>query len=445
MSSALRVLAGQAWREITSLMDQNHYRRPSGRPRYAHAMYVLPIPVILAWIALAGRLNLAVPQLESVIGSHAQSFLPDDAPSVQAISKMGKYFGQSGTNNVVYILLEGDRPLDASAHTYAADPITTLRSDTIHVVSVFDLWSDPDFAAADQSADDKSAYALLNLTGNMGTAQVMRSTAAVRDVVAGHRAPQGVRVYVTEPSAVVNDELVAINRSILVILATRTVLISAVLIWVYRSPVTIALPLLTVGMGIAVARLNLQAFTREDFTTSVIATVAMAYLASLGLATRISQHLLHNPLHWSVAPIAFTFLVEVGADYNLLLVARFKQELSAGRSTGSFDPWSTPEPSSLSAGLVFGFSMFGMLASSAHNIAQIGAVAGNGLFLDTLVIRTFIIPAIAVLAGRWFWWPPNTLLARQPFAHRHNKEHDAEPSASAPDAVLLPSAPAATA
>ncbi|MGY2062464.1 MMPL family transporter, partial [Nocardia gipuzkoensis] len=202
----------------------------------------------------AGALNAVVPQLEKVIEGQAQSFLPDQASSVQAIAKMGDYFGGAGTNNFDYVLLEGDRPLGEPAHRYYRDLLQRIDSDTAHVNSSMDLWSNPDLAPANESADGKAAFVLLNLKGNMGTALAMESTQAVRDIIAAYPPPAGIKVYLTGPSAVVNDELVSINDSILLLIFASIALVGAVLIWVYRSPITVAMPLLVAGMGFAVAR-----------------------------------------------------------------------------------------------------------------------------------------------------------------------------------------------
>ncbi|MFN3007916.1 RND family transporter [Mycolicibacterium wolinskyi] len=293
--------------ELALLFDRNRFRREPGRPRFAHALYVLAIPVIVCWVALAGVLNLAVPQLETVIKEHARSFLPDDAPSVQAISKMGQYFGQTGTNNFVYVLLEGDKPLGSQAHEFHDKLLATLTADTEHVVSALDLWSEPDFAAANESADGKSAYTLVNLAGNMGTALAMESTQAVRDTIAGMPAPPGIQVHVTGPSAIVNDELVEINDSILIIMVTCAALIAIILFWVYRSPITVALPLLTVGMGIAVAR-PLVAFLGD-----------------------------HGIIGVSIFASALLLVIVLGAgtDYGIFLLGRYQEARRAGEDPAS--------------------------------------------------------------------------------------------------------------
>lgn len=215
-----------------------------GRPLLARFLYRFSIPILVLWLSAAGLLNLAVPQLETVIKQHARSFLPDDAASVQAISKMGDYFGGAGTNNFVYLLLEGESPLGAEAHQYYSSILDRINQDKKHVNSSMDLWSDPQFAPANESADGKAAYVLINLKGNMGTALAMESTAQIRELIAQYPPPKGITAHLTGPSAVVNDELVSINDSILILLVACAGLVGVILLVVYRSPITIALPLL---------------------------------------------------------------------------------------------------------------------------------------------------------------------------------------------------------
>ena len=98
-------------------------------------------------------------------------------------------------------------------------------------------------------------------------------------------------------------------------------------------------------------------------------------------------------------------LLAVGADYNLLLVARFKEEIHAGLNTGIIRAMGGSGSVVTSAGLVFAFTMATMAISDLRVIAQVGTTIGMGLLFDTLVVRSFMTPAIAALLGRWFWWP----------------------------------------
>ena len=58
-----------------------------------------------------------------------------------------------------------------------------------------------------------------------------------------------------------------------------------------------------------------------------------------------------------------------------------------------------------SAGVIFAASMFGLLFGSVATMAQTGFIIGMGLLIDTLVVRTITVPALATMAGRANWWP----------------------------------------
>ncbi len=98
-------------------------------------------------------------------------------------------------------------------------------------------------------------------------------------------------------------------------------------------------------------------------------------------------------------------LLAVGADYNLLLVSRFKEEIHAGLNTGIIRSMGGTGSVVTSAGLVFAFTMMSMAVSSLTVIGQVGTTIGLGLLFDTLVVRSFMTPAIAAMLGKWFWWP----------------------------------------
>ena len=98
-------------------------------------------------------------------------------------------------------------------------------------------------------------------------------------------------------------------------------------------------------------------------------------------------------------------LVAVGADYNLLLVSRMKEEIHAGLKTGTIRAMGGSGPVVTAAGLVFAFTMASMAVSKLIVIGQVGTTIGLGLLFDTFVIRALMTPSIATLLGRWFWWP----------------------------------------
>lgn len=95
----------------------------------------------------------------------------------------------------------------------------------------------------------------------------------------------------------------------------------------------------------------------------------------------------------------------MGADYNLLLVARLKEEIHAGLNTGIIRAMGGSGSVVTAAGLVFAFTMISMAVSELTVMGQVGTTIGLGLLFDTLVIRAFMTPSIAALLGKWFWWP----------------------------------------
>ncbi|KWX20932.1 membrane protein [Mycolicibacterium wolinskyi] len=137
----------------------------------------------------------------------------------------------------------------------------------------------------------------------------------------------------------------------------------------------------------------------------IVGTVVLSLGASFGLSVLIWQHLIGLELHWMVLAMSVIILLAVGADYNLLLVSRFKEEIHAGLNTGIIRAMGGTGSVVTSAGLVFAFTMMSMAVSELAVIGQVGTTIGLGLLFDTLVIRSFMTPSIAALLGKWFWWP----------------------------------------
>ncbi|HVG84548.1 MAG TPA: RND family transporter [Vicinamibacterales bacterium] len=272
--------------ELRRPIRRDVLRRPvDGRSRFARFLYACSLPVIGLWLVLAGALNLTVPQLESTVTTHAQSFLPDEASSVQALTKMGKYFGGGGSNNFVYVLLEGDKALGDDARTYYNSLLSRLTADSKHVGSAMDLWSNADLAPVAESRDGKVAYVLVNLTGNMGTALAMESTQAARDIIAANPPPAGITAHLTGPSAVVNDEMVAINDSMILLIVLCSLLVTLVLILVYRSVATALVPLLGVGIALAVARATISLLAEHGIIQVSIFAASLSAVIVLGAGT----------------------------------------------------------------------------------------------------------------------------------------------------------------
>jgi putative drug exporter of the RND superfamily len=149
-------------------------------------------------------------------------------------------------------------------------------------------------------------------------------------------------------------------------------------------------------------------------TRSLVAALVIVgtVLASLGTACGLSvllwQDILGLGLQWIVLPLTVIILLAVGSDYNLLLVARLKEEIPAGLNTGMIRGMGASGRVVTAAGMVFAATMASMMVSDLRVIGQLGIAIALGLLVDTFIVRAFMTPAIAAALGRWFWWPLNT-------------------------------------
>ncbi|RJQ73710.1 RND family transporter [Pseudonocardiaceae bacterium YIM PH 21723] len=138
----------------------------------------------------------------------------------------------------------------------------------------------------------------------------------------------------------------------------------------------------------------------------LLASVLLSFATTMGIGVLVWQDLLGRDVDWTVQPIAFIILVAVGADYNLLLMSRIQQEAPDGSRDGIRRALTATGGVITSAGVIFAASMFALIAGDALTMSQVGFMIGVGLLLDTFVVRTLVVPAVAVLLGKWNWWSP---------------------------------------
>ena len=151
----------------------------------------------------------------------------------------------------------------------------------------------------------------------------------------------------------------------------------------------------------------------------LVGSVVISYFAAIGIGVLVFQFLLGQQLHWSVPPLAFVVLVAVGADYNMLFVSRMRDESPHSMRYGIIRTLSSTGGVITAAGLIFAASMGGLLFSSIGIVIQGGFVIGVGILLDTFVVRTITVPAIAALVGRANWWPSRVGARRSAPSSRH--------------------------
>jgi putative drug exporter of the RND superfamily len=137
----------------------------------------------------------------------------------------------------------------------------------------------------------------------------------------------------------------------------------------------------------------------------LIGSVLISYLSALGIGVIVFQLILGERLHWSLPALTFILLVAVGADYNMLLISRIRDESPHGVRVGVIRTVGSTGGVITSAGLIFAASMFGLLSASITSLVQAGFIIGVGIVLDTFLVRTVTVPALAALIGQANWWP----------------------------------------
>lgn len=139
----------------------------------------------------------------------------------------------------------------------------------------------------------------------------------------------------------------------------------------------------------------------------LVATVVATFLAALGASWVLFVEVLGFARLDSTAPlITFLFLVALGVDYNIFLVTRAREEAERhGTRAGMLRALTATGGVITSAGILLAavFAVLGVLPLVV--LAQIGVIICVGVLLDTLVVRTVLVPAIALQLGDAFWWP----------------------------------------
>ncbi|MGA9775730.1 MAG: MMPL family transporter [Candidatus Dormiibacterota bacterium] len=136
------------------------------------------------------------------------------------------------------------------------------------------------------------------------------------------------------------------------------------------------------------------------------ASVVLSFLASLGLSSLAFRWIFgFAGIDSSVALLGFVFLVALGVDYTVFLASRIRQEATGDPRRGVRLALGATGGVITSAGLVLAatFTVLGVLPLVA--LTELGFLVAVGILLDTFVVRSLVVPAVALLLGDAFWWP----------------------------------------
>jgi RND superfamily putative drug exporter len=146
----------------------------------------------------------------------------------------------------------------------------------------------------------------------------------------------------------------------------------------------------------------------------LVLTVLLSFVATLGLTSLVFQRVLgEDGLVWWLPLFLFVTLVALGADYNIFLMGRIREEAHKMDTRHAVATGLAATGHVItSAGLILAGTFAALMAAPFQGMVQLGFAATTGLLIDTFVVRSLMVPSIAVLAGSASWWP--SARARRP-------------------------------
>ena len=203
-------------------------------------------------------------------------------------------------------------------------------------------------------------------------------------------APAGATTMVGGTSAAYADVADTVNRDMRLILPVAAGLILLILVVTLRS---------------AVAPLYL------------LAAVVLEFAATLGAAVLAFQQLGDQAgLAFTMPLTMFLFVVALGTDYNILMTARLREEMLAGKPVHEavIDAVRHVAPAVGAAGLVLASSFGTLMLEADEGSRQQGFAMAFGILLASLIVSSILVPALTALAGRRAWWPGRAAGERTP-------------------------------
>jgi putative drug exporter of the RND superfamily len=262
-----------------------------------------------------------------------------------------------------------------SSRTLTAAQLERLRERLARVAGVSAV------GHAELAPDHKAARMDVALKDGPFTKDTMQLVEGPLRDAARDTAPAGTSTLVGGTAAIYADVSDSVNRDMKLIFPVAAGLILFILIATLRS---------------AVAPLYL------------LTAVVLEFAATLGAAVLVFQQLGGaTGLAFVLPLVLFLFVVALGTDYNILMTARLREEMLAGKPVGTAvaDAVRHVAPAVAAAGLVLASSFGTLMLESSEVAKQQGFAMAFGILLASLVVSSILVPALTALAGRRAWWP----------------------------------------
>ncbi|WP_435206654.1 MMPL family transporter [Micromonospora sp. bgisy143] len=139
----------------------------------------------------------------------------------------------------------------------------------------------------------------------------------------------------------------------------------------------------------------------------LIGTVLLSFAATLGLCALLFRHVFDFPGVDSSFPLfAFVFLVALGIDYNIFLMSRVREEsVKRGTRAGVLAGLAVTGGVITSAGIVLAATFSALAVLPLVVLVELGTAVAVGVLIDTIIVRSLLVPALAYDIGPKIWWP----------------------------------------
>ncbi|ORB60825.1 hypothetical protein BST43_00865 [Mycobacteroides saopaulense] len=349
------------------------------KPLFARFIRKYSILVVLAWVAFTVLVNTVVPQLEPVTDANQGPLVPLDAPSSKALIHIGESFKESDSNSLAMVILEGDHKLNDADHKFYDVLASKLENDKKHVQYVMNLWGQGTTAAGVQSSDGQAAYTLVRVAGDQGSTVSDESIRAVRELVSEVQPPNGVKVYVSGSAPLSTDMLQVGNQSMIRLMYVTIIIITVMLLIVYRSVATAFLTLLIVMVELSCGR-GVVAF--------------LAYHKLIGISVFASN-------------ILVSLILGAGTDYAIFLIGRYQEARHAGedRETAYYSAVKGVSHVILGSGLAIAGATFCLQFTRLNYFNTMGLPCAAATLVAVAASLTFG-PAVLALGSRFGVFEP---------------------------------------
>jgi RND superfamily putative drug exporter len=139
----------------------------------------------------------------------------------------------------------------------------------------------------------------------------------------------------------------------------------------------------------------------------LMAANVLSFAAAIGVSALVFRHVLDYPGADPAVPLyAFTFLIALGVDYSIFLMSRVREEsLRSGTREGVLHGLAVTGGVITSAGVVLAVTFAALGVIPLLFLAQLAFIVAFGVLLDTLVVRSLLVPALVHDLGDRVWWP----------------------------------------